>query len=67
MLEDSFKELNCMVSSGILLNYKYNKIPFTIHTDASDKQFVYVIVQNNKPIYFFSIRLSKAQHNYTTT
>jgi len=50
-----------------LLNYPDWTIPFTIHTDASDKQLGAVISQNNKPIAFFSRRLSKAQLNYTTT
>ena len=42
-------------------------ISFTVHTDASDKQLGAVIGQNNKPIAFFSIILSKPQRRYTTT
>jgi len=56
-----------MVSAETLLTYPDWTIPFTIHTDASDKQLGTVISQNNKPITFFSRRLSKAQLNYTTT
>ena len=66
-LEDPFKELNCMVSDENLLNYPDWKTPFTVHTDASDKNVDDVISQNNKPIAFFSIILSKSQRNYTTT
>ena len=40
---------------------------FEVHTDASDKQLSAIISQNNKPIAFFSRRLSKSQQNYTTT
>ena len=37
-LKTSFKELNCMLSSKMLLSYPDWKLPFTVHTDASDKQ-----------------------------
>jgi hypothetical protein len=66
-LEHSFTKLKEMVSADTLLNYPDWTIPFTIHTDASDKQLGAVISQNGKPIAFFSRRLSKAQRNYTTT
>ena len=56
-----------MVSEETLLNYPDWTQPFTIHTDASDYQLGAVISQNDKPIAFFSRRLSKAQRNYTTT
>jgi hypothetical protein len=51
----------------LLLTYPDWTIPFTIHTDASDYQLGAVISQRNKPIAFFSRKLSKAQCNYTTT
>ena len=66
-LEHSLTKLKEMVSADTLLNYPDWTIPFTIHTDASDKQLGAVISQNGKPIAFFSRRLSKAQRNYTTT
>ena len=56
-----------VVSAETLISYTYWKIPFTVHTDASYKQLGAVISQNNKPIAFFSRRLSKPQVNYTTT
>ena len=56
-----------MVSHETLLSYPDSKIPFIVHTDASDKQLGSVISQSNKLIAFFSIRLSKPQLNYTTT
>ena len=66
-LEISIKELNHMFSTDTLLSYPDWKLPFTIHTDASDKQLCAVISQNNKPIAFSSRKLSKPQRNYTTT
>ena len=56
-----------MVSTETLLSYPYWTISFTAHTDASDKQLGSVIVQNNKPIVFFSRISIKPQRNYTTT
>ena len=66
-LEISFKELKRMVSVETLLSYPYWKLPFTVHTDASDKQLGSVIIKNNKLIAFFSSRLSKPKRKYTKT
>ena len=51
-LEESSKELKCMISEETLLNYTDWKILLTVNTDASDKHLGDVIIQNNKPIYF---------------
>ena len=66
-LESSFIELKSMVSAESLLSYLYWKLLFAVHTDTSDKQLCAVIIQNNKPIAFFSRILSKPYRNYTTT
>ena len=56
-----------MVSSENLLSYQYWKLPFTVHTDASDKQLGAVISNNKKPFAFFSRKLSQPQRDCTTT
>ena len=66
-LEQAFCNLKKMISEETLLTYPDWTKPFTIHTDASDSQLGAVISQDNKPIAFFTRRLSKAQKNYTTT
>ena len=66
-LKSSFRKLKCMVSSETLLSYPDWKIPFTVHTDASDKHLGAVISHKNKHIALFSRILSKLQHNYTMT
>jgi hypothetical protein len=42
----------------------FNKV-FEIHTDASDYQLGSVISQDQKPIAFYSKKLTAAQRNYT--
>ena len=54
-----------MVSTENLLSQPYWKIPFTVHTDASDKHLGAVIIQNNKPIELFSRGIIKPQRKYT--
>ena len=56
-----------MVSSDTLFSYTGCKITFMVHTNASDKQLVALIIQNNKPIAFLLLRLSKPQCNDITT
>ena len=56
-----------MVSAETLINDTEWTIPLTLHPDASNKQLGAVISQNNKPITFLSIILSKPQHNFTMT
>ena len=58
-LESSFQELKGMVSSETLISYPDWKLPFTVHTYASDKQLGGFIIQNKKPIAFFSRKLGK--------
>jgi hypothetical protein len=41
--------------------------PFDIYTDASTKQLGSVITQDNRPIAYFSRKLSGAQSKYTVT
>jgi hypothetical protein len=41
--------------------------PFVIYTDASATQLRAMITQDNKPIAFFSRKLSKTQQKYSVT
>ncbi len=51
---------------GVLTYPNYSKV-FGIYTDASSKQLGAVITQDNKPIAFFSRKLSDMQHKYSVT
>ena len=48
-----------MVYDDTLIIYPYQKLPFTVHTDASDSKLVAIISHKNKPIAFFYRILSK--------
>jgi hypothetical protein len=51
----------------VLLCYPDFNNPFHFYTDASDHQFGAVIMQDKKPIDFYSRKLNTAQKLYTTT
>jgi hypothetical protein len=58
-----------VVGTEVLLCYSdFNKpFPFHLYTDASDHQLGAVIMQDKKPIAFYSRKLNTAQKKYTTT
>ena len=51
----------------VILSYPDFNKPFEIFTDASNVQLGSVIVQDGKPIAFYSRKLNPAQTRYTTT
>ena len=53
------------MARDILLNYPDSNEGFKIHTDARNFQLGAVIIQNGKPITFYSIKLTSAQMRYT--
>jgi RNase H-like domain found in reverse transcriptase len=64
--QKSFEDIKKIVAQEVLINYPNFSIPFDIYTDASGKQLGAVIMQNNRPIAFYSRKLSPAQCKYTT-
>ena len=65
--EKAFKEIKHVIAKDTLLAFPDFTKPFIIHTDASDRQLGAVITQDNKPLAYYSRKLSKAQINYTVT
>ena len=65
--EKSFQLIKKIMSRETLLAYPQFDQPFIIHTDASHTQLGAVISQENKPIAFYSRKLSPTQTRYTTT
>ena len=62
-LEVVFHELNNMLSVETPLDYPDWKIPFTVHTYASDKQLGAFISKNDKPIDLSWVELINPQCN----
>ena len=55
-----------MAKETILKYPNFNEV-FEIHITGSGRQLGAVILQNGKPLAFYSRKLSSAQRNYTTT
>ena len=66
-MDEAFTQAKNMISQEVFLTYPDWTLLFCVYTDSLDKQLGAAISQNNKPIAFFSQRLSKLQRNSTTT
>ncbi len=63
----AFDDIKATIAKDVVLAYPdYSKV-FKIYTDASSKQLGAVITQDNRPIAFFSWKLSNTQHKYSIT
>ncbi len=64
--QQAFDQMKKLVGRETLLAYPRFDQPFTVYTDASDYQLGAVILQNDRPLAYFSRKLNRAQCNYTT-
>jgi hypothetical protein len=63
----AFNHVKATIAKDVVLAYPdFNKV-FEIYTDASSKQLGAVITQDNRPIAFFSQKLSDTQRKYSIT
>ena len=63
----AFDNVKTTIAKEVVLAYPDFTKSFDIYTDASTKQLGAVITQDNRPIAFFSRKLSDAQSKYTVT
>jgi hypothetical protein len=64
--QNLFDEIKQKVSQDTLLALSDFEKYFHVYTDASNKQLVAVIMQEGKPLAFYSRKLNSAQTRYTT-
>ena len=62
-----FQQMKLLVAKETILAYPDLSKKFTINTDTSDMQLGAVIMQEGKPLAFYSQKWSKAEINYTIT
>jgi hypothetical protein len=63
----AFDHVKATIAKDVVLAYPdYSKV-FGIYTDASSKQLGAVITRDNRPIAFFSWKLSDTQRKYSIT
>lgn len=64
--QQAFDRIKKVISRETLLTFPDFNKEFHIYTDASDYQLGAVIMQENKPLAFYSRKLNGAQRRYTT-
>ncbi len=65
--QQAFDNVKATIAKEVVLAYPDFSKPFKIYTDASTMQLGAVITQGNRPIAFFSMKLSEAQSKYSVT
>jgi hypothetical protein len=65
--QQAFNNLKAAIAKETVLAYPVFLKPFEIYTDASSTQLGAMITQNNRPIAFFSRKLSQMQQKYSVT
>ncbi len=65
--QQAFDDVKAAIAKETVLAYSDFSKPFDIYTDASSTQLGAVITQDNRPIAFFSRKLSKKQQKYSVT
>ena len=65
--QKAFDDVKATIARDVTLAYPDYSQGFKIYTDGSKRQLGAVITQNNRPIAFFSRKLSACQQKYSVT
>jgi hypothetical protein len=65
-MQQAFDKMHLLMAADALAAYPDHNKQFDIYTDASDFQVGACIIQERRPVAYFSCKLTKSQQNYTT-
>ena len=65
-MQQAFDKMHLLMAADALAAYPDHNKRFNVYTDASDFQLGACIIQEGRPIAYFSQKLTKSQQNYTT-
>jgi hypothetical protein len=65
-MQQVFDKMCLLMAADALAAYPDHNKRFDVYTDASDFQLGACIIQEGKPVAYFSCKLTKSQQNYTT-
>jgi hypothetical protein len=65
-MQHAFDKMRLLMAANALAAYPDHNKQFDVYTDAYDFQLCACIIQEGRPVAYFSRKLRKSQQNYTT-
>jgi hypothetical protein len=65
-MQKAFEKIRLLLAADAPAAYPDHNKRFNVYTDASDFQLGACIIQEGRPVAYFSQKLTKSQQNYTT-